>query len=94
MMQGDPSTLREMIPGEEPKKGEVTWSIDEPITSDDQYRLAKALLKRLRRGLAVCSRSADNPAKRTKATSKREALEFRIAEVDAALQAWAERNHG
>ena len=44
-------TLRELGVLEEPKKNEVTWSVDEPIGNHDQARIATAALKRLRRAL-------------------------------------------
>jgi hypothetical protein len=53
MMPNKPETLRELQPDEEPKKEEITWEIDRPITSGDQYRLAKAVEKRLRRAMKV-----------------------------------------
>ena len=50
MMENKPETLRELKEGDKPRPGEVIWSIGDPITNADQYRLAKAIKKRLTRG--------------------------------------------
>lgn len=51
MMPNRPDTLRELGTLEEPKRGEIVWLITDPIRTHGQLALAKALEKRLKRGI-------------------------------------------
>jgi hypothetical protein len=62
-MNKETGEIRELAEGEEPKPEEIVWEIGQPIENLDQWRLAKAVEKRLKRAAKskkVCIFTAPN----------------------------------
>ena len=79
MMPNRPETLRELGILEEPKRGEISWLITDPIRTHGQLALAKALEKRLKRGI---KRVEDNST-----------MKVRLEQVQLAIAEWNDNHH-
>lgn len=74
-----PETLRELGTLESPRKGEISWDITEPIRTHGQLSVAKAVKKRLKRGI---KRVEDNSI-----------MKVQLEHVQSAIADWNENHY-